>query len=582
MAEFAHACASRIDIEEPSTVREALASKYAKEWREAMDEEINNLTKMGCFQPVARSEAVKHGKLVRSKWVFKVKYNSDNSLQRFRARLVARGFTQAPGSDYFETFSPVFGYTSLRTLLARAAAYDLQLDQWDLKNGFIQQDIDVPHMYLECPEGYSNVLPDGRRAALHVKKSLYGFKQSSRLLHKRLSAHLKRLGFKQLISDQCVFTKGIGDEQVDVCVWVDDILMCSKRENDEARKLFDYELRKEFAVSPWIAGEAGWILNMNVTRDWNEGILQLTQEAAIEKLAKRFKLDKKNDEKPYIPMDPNLKLTKTKPADVVPATEFDYMSAVGGLLYISMTTRPDISYATCVLSRFMSCPGVEHVKAAKRVIQYLYRTKNYGLVYSRKKMSHSVGAPHYSEELELFVHTRKNEGALDNFYGDDQLLRSYCDADLAGDVETRRSTSGFCVVLFGAVVHWTSKLQTTVALSTAEAETIAATEAIKQLMHMRMLLRELGHEVKYPTVMYEDNNAAMAFAVKGEQSKRTKHYQMKVHFLSEQYQEGTYVMKKVGTTEQLSDTFTKALPALIFEKYRDWMGVLPSRTNENE
>lgn len=575
LVEYAYSCAAKITIEEPSTVVEALASKYAKEWRAAMDEEMSNLIKFGCFDEVDRDQAVKHGKLVRSKWVFKVKYNSDNTLQRFRARLVARGFTQAPGSDYFETFSPVFGYTSLRTILAHAAANDMQLDQWDLKNGFIQQDIDVPHMYLEYPEGYNNRLSDGRRAALHVRKSLYGFKQSSRLLHKRLSGHLIKLGFKQLISDQCVFTKGVGDEQVIVCVWVDDILMCTKRSNDVARKEFDFELRKEFEVSPWIAGEAGWILNMNVTRNWEEGTLQLTQEAAIEKLAKKFDLTKEHDAKPYVPMDPNLKLSKTPVEEVVPASEFDYMSAVGGLLYISMTTRPDISYATSVLSRYMSCPGVEHVKAAKRVIQYLYRTKTHGLIYSRKKLPHSVGAPHLSEVPELYVHTRKSDVAQADQYEDDQLLRSYCDADLAGDTETRRSTSGFCVILYGAVVHWSSKLQSTVALSTAEAETIAATEAIKQLIHMRLLLKELGCEAKYPTVMYEDNNAALAFSTKGEQSKRTKHYQMKVHFLSEQYQLGTYSMKKVPTNSQLADTFTKALPVNTFELYRDWMGVRP-------
>ena len=92
---------------------------------------------------------------MKSKWVFKVKYNSDNTIQRFRARLVAKGFTQVPGSDFYETFSPVFSYTSFRTVLAIAAANDLQLDSWDLKNGFIQQKIDVEHMYMECPDGHS-------------------------------------------------------------------------------------------------------------------------------------------------------------------------------------------------------------------------------------------------------------------------------------------------------------------------------------------------------------------------------------------------------------------------------------------
>ena len=155
--------------------------------------------------------------------MFKVKRNADGSVQRFRARLVAKGFTQVPGSDYYETYSPVFSYTSLRTVLAIATDRDMQLDQWDLKNSFIQQKIDVDHLYMECPDGYSKVLPDGSPAALHCLQSIYGLKQSSRLLHQRLSTFLISKGFKQLISDQCVYTKGSGDNQLIVCTWVDDI-----------------------------------------------------------------------------------------------------------------------------------------------------------------------------------------------------------------------------------------------------------------------------------------------------------------------------------------------------------------------
>jgi hypothetical protein len=209
LEEFAHCCASRIMIEEPVTVDEALASNHAKEWREAMDEEIDNLIKFQCFEVVEREDAIKHGKLVKSKWVFKVKYNPDGSLQRFRARLVAKGFSQSPYIDYYETFSPVFGYSSLRTILARAAAYSLEIDQWDLKNSFIQQEIDVPHMYMECPDGYGNIIPNtNKRAALHFKKSLYGLKQSSRLLHKRIAGLLKKVRIQTIgFRSMCIYSR---------------------------------------------------------------------------------------------------------------------------------------------------------------------------------------------------------------------------------------------------------------------------------------------------------------------------------------------------------------------------------------
>ena len=152
-----------------------------------------------------------------------------------------------------------------------AAANDFTLTQWDLKSSFIQQKLDVDHMYMEVPEGMPKTLPDGRPAALHCLQSTYGLKQSSRLLHDRLSKHLIGLGYTQLISDRSVFDRGKGKEKVIVCTWVDDIIMCSAKENSTARDSFDTKLRAEFEVSPWTSGEADWILNMKVTRDWKKG-----------------------------------------------------------------------------------------------------------------------------------------------------------------------------------------------------------------------------------------------------------------------------------------------------------------------
>ena len=184
------------------------------------------------------------------------------------------------------------------------------------------------------------------------------------------------------------------------------------------------------------------------------------------------------------------------------------------MLYLALTARPDVAQSVGVLSRFMSCPSEEHIEAAKQVIRYLYATKEYGITFSRRKS----GAPH------LYVHTRKSQTAVDDTSGDSRLIATYADADLAGDVGTRKSTSGYAIVLNGGLISWLSKLQSTVALSTAEAETIAGVEAVKQVMHLRLFLRELGQEQTSPSVVYEDNNAAIALAHGKEQSKRAKHY----------------------------------------------------------
>jgi hypothetical protein len=569
LEQFAHSCAARIIVDEPMAVGEAMASEHAEEWQAAMQEEIKTLMTWNCFDIVSRDEAKSlGGKLMKSRWIFKIKREPTGEIQRFKARLVACGYSQRPGEDFTETYSPVFGYTSLRAVFAFAAANDFELTAHDMKNAFIQQNIDIEHLYMACPDGFEKFLPNGQPAALHLKRSIYGLRQSSRLLAERLSKYLERLGFKQLVSDQGIFIKGEGRDREIVCTWVDDLLFVSARENKEARKKFDEDLRKEFAMSPWTEGECNWLLNMKITRDWDKGILHLSQPQAVEKLAKKFNCDTLDGRRPHVPMSPNLKLRKATADNIVPSSVFEYASAVGGLLYLSITARPDIAQSVGVLSRFMSCPSEEACSAAQQVIKYLYATKDYGITYSRG----SGGSPH----LAAYMHARKNQVAVeDSFKDNGPTIGTYCDADLAGDEDTRKSTSGLAIVMHGGVISWMSRLQPTIALSTAEAETIAGVEAVKQVMHLRLLLQELGLEQHGPSTIYEDNNAAIALAHGKEQSKRAKHYQIKVHFLNDQYKRGTFAYEKVETKRMLADTMTKSLPRDDFCKYRDWMGVRP-------
>ena len=222
---------------------------------------------------------------------------------------------------------------------------------------------------------------------------------------------------------------------------------------------------------------------------------------------------------------------------------------MGGLLYLSLTTRPDVAQAVGVLSRFMSYPGQEHVDAAKQVIRYLYGTKEYGIEYRRDKGN----APHqdHAPRLTAYTHTRKSDIAREDSPSDSHLIGTYCDADYAGDAGTRKSTGGYGILMAGGLICWSSKLQPTVALSTGEAETMAGLEAVKQLMHLRLFLKELGNEQHGPSVVFEDNNAAISIAHGKEQSKRSKHYQIKVHFLNEAYKSGIFAYEKVPTKEML-------------------------------
>ena len=158
--------------------------------------------------------------------------------------------------------------------------------------------------------------------------------------------------------------------------------------------------------------------------------------------------------------------------------------------------------------------------------------------------------------------------------GDGATVSAYVDADLAGDQDTMRSTTGYVIMLYGGVISYSAKLQSTVALSTAEAETNAACEAVKQLCYVRLFLEELGINQEYPTTLYEDNNSVIAQVKGSENPKKTKHFMLKVHFLREKKEEGVYDMVRVNTDEQLADVYTKALPRAAFERCRAWMGVV--------
>jgi hypothetical protein len=481
------------------------------------------------------------------------------------------------GIDYYESFFPVFSYPSFRMIMARAAAMDLQVDQWDLKNAFLQQRIDMEHLYMSPPAGYDKFLPDGKTpAALHCLGSIYGMVQSSRLLHVRLATFLKKNGYRQLISDKCVFIKGEGDDEEIVCTYVDDIILASKRGNEKKRSDFNRMFEAEFEMSPWTKGECDWILNINVKRDWEKGTIHLSQEAAIVKLAKRFNLIGEHGS--WTPMESTLKLEKPSPDVVIPQAVFDYMSAVGGLLYISITTRPDIAYAVGVLSRYMSCPGAEQVEAAKRCIKYLYQTRTHGIRYSRSSVIDGKPAAHQHGKPQGYFHSQKHKNV--SYTAEEVqegIMCAYVDADLGGDKDTMRSTTGFVIMLYGGVISYSAKLQPTVALSTAEAEANAACEAVKQLCYVRLFLEELGIKQTYPTTLFEDNNSVIAQAKGNENPKRSKHFMLKVHFLKEKIDDGTFKFKRVNTTEQLAGAYTKPLPRVQFEQCRSWMGVLPNQ-----
>lgn len=382
--------------EDPQTVDEALSSENAGEWKTAMEDEMashmaNETWELTTPPPEKKS--------IKCKWVFKTKMNADGEAVRHKARLVVKGFSQKKGIDYEETFAPVVRYTSLRLLLALSAKHDWVIHQMDAVTAFLNGNL-KEEIYMIQPDGFD----DNSGRVCKLKKSIYGLKQSSRVWNEKLNSVLLSFGLNRSEVDQCIYHAGTEDELLVVAIYVDDVLIFSKHLNKITK--LKASLMKEFKMSDM--GEITSILGMRVTRN-DEGI-KIDQSAYITDVLKRFGMDTCNPIS--TPFDTNQKLT----SDMCPKTEDEraemskvpYMQAVGCLLYAAQITRPDICFAVNVLSRYSTNPGKAHWTALKRVLRYLQGTKDKCLFFRKG-----------SEEI-----------------------TGFCDADWAGDIDSRRSTPG--------------------------------------------------------------------------------------------------------------------------------------------
>jgi hypothetical protein len=217
---------------------------------------------------------------------------------------------------------------------------------------------------------------------------------------------------------------------------------------------------------------------------------------------------------------------------------------IGGMMYAAICTRPDIAYAVTALSQYSSNPGPEHWSACKRVLRYLSGTRNYGLVYGKT-----------------------DEDAI--------ISTGYSDADYAANPDDRKSISGYAFMLGGAVYAWSSKKQTTVATSSTEAEYTALAHATRFAIWSRYLLDEMGYAQKDPTVIHEDNQAALALARDPQFHARSKHFDIQNHFIRERIENGTVDPVYCTTDDQLADIFTKPLARPKHEKFTRGLGLLP-------
>ena len=508
---------------DPRNLAEAMASDDRAAWINAMEREISNIEGKGTWKEV---KLPADRRAVGSRWVFKVKVDSDGNIVKHKARLVAQGFSQVPGVDFEETFAPVGRLGSLRLLLAVAAAEGKVVAQGDVEGAYLNSPIDT-EVYIRYPEGM-------RRKpgcdALLLLKSLYGLKQSARNWWEELGRILRRIGFKRTNGDWGLYVRRDRyGRTVYILVYVDDMIVAADTQG-EIDELWEL-LKAEWTIT--VIGDVGTVLGMKVSQDKARRTIWLSQPAYIDRVLERFpEHARRRPRTTPLSSDTNIEAT----GDLAELTP--YQELVGCLLWLAGCTRPDIMFAASYLSRALAKPSRHHWDLAQGVLTYLSHTKTVGLRL-----------------------------------GGDGELQGWVDSDWAGCRDTRRSTTGWLMEYRGSPITWSSRRQATVSTSTVEAEYIAVAEAGKEAVWLRNLLGELGLEQRGPTPLHCDNQGSIRLAGQPTTHSRTKHIDIKHHLIRELVDTGRVSLLYISSAEQKADILTKLLPAAAHTRHVNALGL---------
>ena len=505
---------SKLPVNDKPTLEEALSSLEAPKWRQAMLEELHSIDENGVWE---LSPAPPNRRILGSRWVLAVKRDAQGNVERYKARLVVQGFGQQFGFDYDETYSPVIRIDNVRLLFAIGAHFrhhGVFIWHVDFRNAFQNGGADF-HIFIRQPPGFTN--PQYPHHVLFLHKSLYVLKQASRIWFMILCQLILDLGFTECQTDPCTFYSN--DRHILIAVYVDDLQMIGKPEDNERCV---NELSKRFKLRN--NGPVSSFLGLNVT--YENGGIQLNQIGYIHRKAQEFGLT--NSKPCETPLDPSLPLVLAKLGDKL-ANPTSYQQLTGSLNHLAITSCPDIAFAVSKLCQFNSKPTATHLKAARRVLRYVIHTRNYSLKYCGDG----------SSELELL---------------------GFVDADYGSNLIDRKSTTGYIFILCRGPISWQSRKQPTVALSTMEAEYMALSDTIRELLSRMYYLTELGISLIQPTIAFTDNQAAIALADGEGDYRRAKHIDIRYHFIRDHLQCGTVEINYIPSEKQPADFLTKALP----------------------
>lgn len=493
------------------TYEEALKGNNKEKWQKAIEEEKNSILENKTWTVV--KTVPEDLKIFTSKWVLKIKEDG-----RYKARLVIRGFEQEEGIDYHETFSPVINSSPLRLLFVICKQNNFNIKTFDIKTAFLYGAIEED-IYMYPPEGMEEI-----KGICKLNKALYGMKQAPLKWNNTLTNFLKSEGLNQLKTEPCIFKNK--DQTMFLGIHVDDGILIG-RDNKEIDQLLE-KIRKTFKTT--VDNNPKKYLGMEISQ--TEYYIKLTQKKYINKLLEDYNM--REAKTAITPIE------STKQENMTKITSFPYRQLLGSLTYLSNKTRPDISFAVNHSSRNAENPSESDVTTLKRILRYLKETKEKGLKYEKQ------------------------------FEDDNLKLTAYCDADFAGDTKTRRSTTGYIIYFAKCPISWCTRQQPIVALSTAEAEYIAAAECVKELLYLKSVCEELLFK-SISVKLYVDNQSAINLINNGVLNRRSKHIDVRYKFICEKVLNKELSIEYCPTDSQIADIFTKALKSVKFNFFKDFI-----------
>ncbi|CAI7915216.1 unnamed protein product [Closterium sp. NIES-54] len=510
---------------EPATLKKALVSSDAEEWKEAMESELESIEENDTCELVELPEG---RKAITPKWLFKIKSDANGNIERYKSRLVAKGYQHKEKVDYKELFAPVVKPMTPRPLLAGAAIKGCVVKQMDVTTAFLNAVLEE-EIFMMQPEGFD----DGSGRVLKLKNALHELKQAPRKWYLKLRRVLEEIGFTPSTADHSLFMLGEGEQRSFMVVYVDDILIFSP--SSDLVKDVMLKLQDKFKCKA--LGDVSFYLGLHIERDVEKRCMRVHQRKYLEALAATFGQSEGHVATPFLS---GFKCVEGPEEESVGEEERRrFHSLVGSLMYAAVNSRPDVAFATGQLARVVQCPNEEQVAAGMRVAMYLGQTPTVGLQYSAAAQRRQKGADGV-EPGHLF-------------------LTAFSDASYASEPEDMTSVGGFICCVGGGPTAWESKKQVDQALSSVESEYMALFRVVREIAWQRRLLAELGEEQQGPTPIYCDSQGAIALAKNPVLHGLTKHMRVKWHWTRSMVAAGEVELHYVKTTGQPADMMTKRL-----------------------